>query len=342
MEPVQVIANPNAAGGKGARVLPELERQLRSAGIGYRVLRTESPGHACEIAGSLVREGVGDRLLVLGGDGTIHEVVNGLLAMTEGRGNPRPLPPLAILPMGTGNDFHRMVRAPGRVGDVVDLLRTGVPRYFDVGAVRWEGGAGYFVNLLGVGIDVEVLRRRPAFGRLPGLLQYLAALGSALAGFRPVPIRLDWKGSEGGTRRLETPVLLSVITVGPSIGGGFLVSPDARPDDGLLDLFLVEPLRPTRVARYLPGVLRGSLRGKPEVHQAQLRTAVLRGSEGSPFAFELDGELVEAQPRELEIRVLPGCLPILEVPVSHERERGGRDPSPGERAEAWQRRRSEG
>ena len=312
MDTVHIIANPNAASGKGARAIPELERRLRREGIPAILHSTQAPGHASDLARS-VREAGAEQILVVGGDGTIHEVVNGLLSV-EGPGAEDELPLLAILPVGTGNDFHRMVRAPRGLDAAVELIRAGVPRGFDVGEVRWQGGRTHFVNLLGAGIDVAVLQRRPAFGRLPGLLQYLAALASALVGFRPVPLKVEWEGREGSTGTFEAPALLTAVTVGPSIGGGFMISPDARCDDGLLDLFFVETLGVGKVLRYLPGILRGSLTGKPEVRQAQVSTLIVSTSDGRPFSFELDGEVMAQEAERLEVRVLPGRLRVLEMP----------------------------
>jgi len=323
LDTVHVIANPNAAGGKGARAIPELRRRLLGEGISAVFHLTKAPGHASELA-SRVREAGGERILVVGGDGTIHEVMNGLLAVegpaTNGHGVENELPLLAILPVGTGNDFHRMVRAPRGVDAAVELIRSGVPRSFDVGEVRWnggpaqDGGRAHFVNLFGVGIDVAVLQRRPAFGRLPGILQYLAALGSALAGFRPIPLRVEWEGVEGTTGSHEAPALLAAVTVGPSIGGGFIISPAARCDDGLLDLFFVDSLGVGKVIRYLPGILRGSLTGKPEVRQVQASALVVSASDGRPFSFELDGEVMAQETNLLEVRVLRGRLRVLEMP----------------------------
>jgi len=310
---LQVIANPNAAGGKGASLIPRLEDMLRAEGIEFALHRTEASGHGRELARTReIRQA--ERLVVLGGDGTIHEVVNGLLDEVAIAASGNSTPVLAVLPMGTGNDFHRMLRVSGSAEALMEILRTGVPRPFDVGRVEWEGGRGHFVNLLGIGIDVEVLRRRPAFGRFPGLLQYLLALGSALAGFQAVPLRLTWVDGQGESETVETSALISAVTVGPSIGGGFLVSPGATPDDGLLDLFLVEALGVGKVLRYLPGVLAGSLESKPEIHQARLTSLRITAADESPFQFELDGELMEQRTSCLDIRVLPGRLNILDTP----------------------------
>lgn len=335
MSLLHVLANPNAQSGRGSRILPELEAALRQAGHAVRLQRTTHPGHARSLVAGLVAQGQPAPIVVVGGDGTLHEVANGL----RDEGFPHGYP-LALLPVGTGNDFHRILRAGSGVAEIVELLAGGVPRSLDLGEVRWAGGSAAFVNLLGVGIDVEVLRRRGAFARLPGLVQYGAALLSALRQFHPVPLQVAMSalpgggdtagaadleiatatttttgsGSDLGTRSLEKAALLAVATVGPSIGGGFMLSPDARADDGLLDLFFVEPLSLPQVLRYLPRVVRGTLGTPDRIHRATFERARFVAADGRPFTFELDGELMPDATPWLEMGILPGALTVLDRP----------------------------
>ncbi len=311
MKPVWVIVNPKAAGGRGADVMPELEEMLNRYEIDFSIHETAAPGHAEELARTA--HAVASRILVVGGDGTIHEVANGLLADPEPAVVGLRLPPLAILPVGTGNDFFRMVRSPPGILEAVRALGEGVPRSFEVGEARWEGGQRHFVNLVGVGIDVEVLRRRSTFARLPGLLQYLAALGASLARYRPIPLRVTLSCGNQESRVLEAPVLLSAVTVGPSVGGGFVLSPRAVPDDGRLDLFHVRKIGLLKVLQYLPGILRGAGRKRPEISQLQGTRIHIRRMDDRALAFELDGELMEISTPFLEIRVRPESLEILEL-----------------------------
>lgn len=295
-----------------------MEATLESRGLQYRLVETEGVGHAAELALQCVEQGEVERILVAGGDGTLHEVANGLLAT----GPREDLPVLAVLPVGTGNDFHRMVGGDRRVESAVALLETGRVRRFDVGRVRWDDGERYFVNLMGVGIDVELLKRRRAFERLPGLLQYFAALASALAHFDPLPLRVvlepgsDGCGAEGpGSEVMEARSMLSAITVGPSVGGGFLLSPGAVPEDGLLDLCFVEAMGPFAIAKNLPKVLRGTHGSAREVRLRRLKRACVAAPDRRPLSFELDGELVSETTRSLSVEVVPGVLPVLRSPT---------------------------
>ena len=315
MNPVHVILNPNAAGGGGSKARPRLEAALVATGRPFRLHLTEAPGHARTVAREVAGSGDEGPLLVVGGDGTIHEVANGLLESGKARQFP-----LAVLPVGTGNDFHRMVRCSRRMEEVLELLNSGCPRRFDVGFARWEGGEGYFVNLLGVGVDVEVLRRRSQFRRLSGLPQYLAALLAALLRFRPMELELELESGTDARETLRMSTLMAAVTVGPTVGGGFRLSPDARPDDELLDLFVVEPLGPLEVMRYLPRVLRGTHGREPTIHLRPLRTLRIVSVDRQPFAFELDGELVPMETPWLELEICPAALSVLDLPPTGDGE----------------------
>lgn len=313
-EAIHVIANPAAASGRGARITDRVRRSLESRGLPYSLHRTRWPGDAADWAAALPCDAAPGPILVVGGDGTLHEVANGLLRRPEGA----PTHPIAVLPVGTGNDFHRMLRTSGAFDETLDLLQGGVIRNFDVGRVRWGARERHFVNLLGVGIDVAVLETRGRFRRLPGLLQYMAALIVALARFRPVPTVIDYQAADGGMHRLDSGTLLSAVTVGPSVGGGFRLAPQARPDDGLLDLFQVERLSIFQIARVLPQVVRGTQREGSRVHLRTLTCATIRRSDHHPLAFELDGEVMSDRPAELQIDLVPAALGFLDRPARDE------------------------
>ncbi len=308
--PLQIIVNPRSAGGGGERVLPRLVSTLERAEIPFEVHRTEGVGHGRTLATMLAERGVA-RILVVGGDGTFHEVANGVLPPYT---SAEAAPALALLPQGTGNDFHKLLRARGTLKELPELLKRGVERHIDVGWVRWDGGEAHFVNLLGVGIDVAVLRRRGAFLRLPGILQYLAALATALRSFRAVPIR--WEAEEeGGERVHEGRTLLTAVTVGPSVGGGFFLSPRAEPEDGFLDLFGAGDLGLLQVARYLPGILRGTLEENRHIVRSRLRRIRITPQAGGDLlSFELDGELMDVDSSFLEVEVRPTTLAVLDLP----------------------------
>lgn len=300
--PVHVVLNPASSGGRGARMRPRVERRLDAMGVPFDLVETEGPGHGIELAREAALSGA-ERILAVGGDGTVHEVANGIL----GAAPPGSGPALAVLPVGTGNDFFRMVGAPRRIDDALGVLDGGTEMVFEVGHARWDDGESWFVNLVGVGLDVAVLQQRDRFARLTGLSQYVAGALSALFRFRPLPLHVE----ADGAHHFEGPVLISAVTVGPSIGGGFLLSPTATAHDGRLDLFLAEPLSVSKVARYLPRILRGSHGTEAEIHMRRVERVRIKGAGSAPLRFEMDGEVFPSPTASLEISVVPGALRVL-------------------------------
>jgi diacylglycerol kinase (ATP) len=302
-DPIRVIVNPAASGGRGRKAAHKLFALLDGRSSDYEARYTEAPGHASRLARTAAVEGVA-RIVVVGGDGTIHEVAGGLLASQVDR-----LPPVAVFPVGTGNDFYRMIGTRRSAAEVVDVLEAGLVERFDVGRVRWRGGERVFVNLLGVGVDVEVVRCRARFSRLPGLPQYLAAFLSAIATFKPPEVHVEV--GDGARQHIMGATTLTVVTVGPSIGGGFMICPDAHPSDGKLDLCHIAAPGLLPILRLVPKVIRGRHGDSPLVTMRQLEEAVIRRPGGEPMWFEFDGELPPEPASELRIRILPGALPVL-------------------------------
>lgn len=302
-QPLRVIVNPAAAGGRGRKAARDLFRALDGRSVAYDARHTEAPAHASSLAAEAVADGVA-RIVIVGGDGTVHEVADGLIGCGVER-----LPAVAVFPVGTGNDFYRMVGSDRSVAAVVRLLDHGTVRHFDVGRVEWEGGRRTFVNLMGVGIDVEVLRCRGRFSRLPGLLQYLASFLNAMVTFRPPEVHIDAGSGDG--QRIAGPTTLTVITVGPSIGGGFMINPEAKASDGKLDLCHVGAPGVLPILRLVPRVIRGTHGGSPVVTTRRLSRAVLRRPGGESLWFEIDGELSPEPARELRVEVVPGAFPVL-------------------------------
>ena len=302
-EPLRVIVNPAAAGGRGRKAARDLLRALETRFRQYGTRYTEAPGHASHLAAEAAADGVG-RIVVVGGDGTVHEVADGLIGCGAER-----LPAVAVFPVGTGNDFYRMVGSDRSVSAVVGLLDDGMVQHFDVGRVEWDGGKRTFVNLMGVGIDVEVLRCRGRFSRLPGLLQYLASFLNALVTFRAPEVHIDTEAGDG--QRITGATTLTVITVGPSIGGGFMINPEAKASDGKLDLCHIGAPGVLPILRLVPRVIRGTHGGSPVVTMRRLNRAVLRRPGGESMWFEIDGELSPEPARELRVEVVPGAFPVL-------------------------------
>ncbi len=305
-----VIVNPAAGGGASRRTGDTVVRELARRGAESTLHVTRHSGHAPELVHRLVREGVGT-VVAVGGDGTAHEVANGILRARDESGDAdTATATMGVIPAGTGNDFAKLLSSPGLDLDrsrSYDTVATGTIRNFDVGRVSWPGGCEYFINGMGTGIDVEVVRQIERLPRLPGFVGYLLGLLRALVRFRPVPIRLRMDG-----QTIEKRVILIAVGNSDCIGGGFRICPHAVPDDGRFDICMVGDLGAVDIMRTLPRVLRGTHAGLPGVSMADAEVVELEAMNGDPLCIQLDGELREpAGVGVVRVAIEAGALPVL-------------------------------
>lgn len=306
--PAHVIVNPAARNGGAAAIRAELERELAVRGVHYRVLETERAGHAADLAADAARAGV-PVVIAVGGDGTVHEVANGMLLARAERGTLDTA--LAIVPGGTGNDFARIVAGIRSRTDAYDAIGGRRMRVVDAGAVSWQCGLEYFVNGMGTGIDVEVVRQLHKDARLPAGIIYLRALLGALRVFRPVSLRVT--SSDAG---FDGRIMMLAVCNGVRIGGAFRVCPDSAPDDGLLDACIVEEMGWAAIAATLLAVLRGTHAGRPRVRMLRAPSFTIESPDRALFV-QLDGELREpAGVHAMTVAVLPAALTLFCAPTA--------------------------
>jgi YegS/Rv2252/BmrU family lipid kinase len=297
-----VIANPASGAGRTERALPRLEDALRAAIGGYELVWTRGVRDAERLAREAVRAGV-DRLVVAGGDGTAAEVVSGLMGAALGA-----YAEIAFLPLGTGADFHRTLDIPRDPEAAIARLATGKGRRIDVGRVRFAEANGaertsHFLNVASAGLSGVVTRHVRGSKALGARLAFLLGTLGGLVSFRPSALRLAVDGSEV----YRGPVALVAAANGRYFGGGMHVAPEARPDDGLLDVVLVPALPKRVLVTRLPRLYRGT-------HLAVPGVALFRGRHvelepiGPPAPGEIDGEPVAQLP--MAVDVLPGALQV--------------------------------
>ena len=293
---VHVILNPKSGGGRASRLRAEIERELSARGVDVVIHATQAPGHAREIAQQLAAAGA-PLIAAAGGDGTIHEVANGLLCAGS-------RVPLAIIPAGSGNDFVKLIPGARKRAGAYDIIARPAFHAFDVGFVQWAGGSEYFVNGMGTGIDVEVVRQILQLPRLPGAIKYLVGLLRALAVYRPVTVRATLPDEV-----VEHSVMMFAIGNGVCQGGGFYLTPHAQVDDGRLELCVVQAIPLWQVAVVLPLVLRGTHARHPAVLTRGFSRLHFEAVGNAPLFFQLDGELREPPAaRWLDIETRPAAL----------------------------------
>ncbi len=296
-----VILNPTSGGGAGGRTRGELERELARRSLEFSLVLTERPLHAVELAREAALGGV-DVVVAAGGDGTVHEVANGLLAApAEHR------PALGVIPVGTGNDFSKLLEGRASRPRAYDALAAARAIDFDAGYVTWPGGAEYFINGMGTGVDVEVVRQIKRLPRMPAMAGYLVALLRSVVGFKAIPLRVSADGRESDRR-----LMIIAICNGPCLGGGFWLAPHARPDDGRFDICMVGDLSYFQIALTIPRVMRGTHEHLPVVTMDLAHTIELTAPGAAPLFFHLDGELREpADAHNLRVELHRGVLPVL-------------------------------
>ncbi|MDR7481345.1 MAG: diacylglycerol kinase family lipid kinase [Armatimonadota bacterium] len=285
---VHAVVNPQAGWGRGGRIWPRVRLVLEQAGWSVTTSLTERRGHAMEVA----RAARADLILAVGGDGTVHEVVNGVLA-AGGQ------VPVGIVPVGTGCDFARAMGMPRDPIAAARALPGCEHRQVDVGRVNDR----YFLTVAGVGFDGEVAARVNRWPKVVGgTLLYVAGILATLATYAPVEVALD----VDGVRTRERVFLVAVGNTAWNAGGMWLV-PAARPDDGLLDAVVAGPLGRLETLAVLPKVFSGRHLGHAKVRQARGR--VIRVDGVRPLPIQADGELVGRLPATFS--VLPQALTVL-------------------------------
>ena len=284
-----VILNPTAGRGAAARAWPGVRAVLEGGGARVELAETARHGHAVELAEAAARAGW-PAVVAVGGDGTVHEVANGLLRASDGGATTAAL---GIVPVGSGNDF---------------ALLAGLPRDAAGAARRGEGGGvgdRWFTNGVGVGLDARVAVEANRNRRLRGIGIYLWALARVLGSFRPPVVRVEIDGGEV----MERPMTLATVGNGARHGGGFWICPAAKIDDGLLDVCVCDGLGTLQVLRFLPMTLRGTHVGASCVHMRTARR--VRISSDTPLPVHADGEILFEAARELEIEIAAGRLRLL-------------------------------
>jgi YegS/Rv2252/BmrU family lipid kinase len=294
---VCLLVNPTAGGGRAARLAPAVEGALRARGLEPRRVETRDLEHAGELAREAARRG--ETVVTLSGDGLVGAVVDVL------REVPGAL--LGVLPGGRGNDLARVLGIPLDAVAACAVIAEGTPRAMDLGEV----GGRAFVGIASAGFDSEANRianEAPPF--LGGLVYAYGAL-RALARWRPA--RFEVELDPPGERVSFTGYTVAAASSG-AYGGGMMLAPQARLDDGLLEVVLIEEVSRLRFLANLPRVFKGTHVELPTVRV--LRAKEVEISADRPFTLYADGDPIAELPAR--VRALPGAVRVL-VPAAGSR-----------------------
>ena len=299
---VKIILNPMADMGNAWRVARDL-RSITEQHGGVDWSGTVYPGHAIDLAKQAGEQGYG-MVIAMGGDGTIHEVINGLMKVPEEK---RPL--LGVVPVGSGNDFAHSIHASRKPTEALVYALNGEASTVDLGLMTDEHGRQeYFDNTLGIGFGAMVTIRSHKLPVLRGFLMYLTSVIQTIAlDHNPIHMQI-----ETDREAWEQKVIYLVICNGPREGGGFLIAPDAKIDDGLLHYAMITDVSRAMMFRIVPEVMKGTHGRFKQVRMGSCKRFSL--SADRPLYIHADGEILSGPGtdlRKVSFEILPDALKVV-------------------------------
>ncbi len=296
---VSVILNPYANRWRAKARQPEVEAALQAAGVDYELLVTSKPEEGIDLAHSAVVNGA-DAVIAAGGDGTINEVVNGVLRAADDG----PTVPFGILPIGTANDFYRMADLPLDLDESARVIAAGHTRQVDAGLVNER----YFINNSAAAMEPMVTIENIRMKRLSGELRYAVALIKAIVKLKAWEMEIAWDG--GG---YSGPAYLLSVCNTPRTGG-FTMAPGAEMDDGLFDVVFAPEVSKGTVINVLLKLTQGKHVEHSAVTFVRTTQLTLTSTPGTPV--HADGEVFTESASAVSYRILPRKVTLLSRPPS--------------------------
>ena len=299
---IKIILNPMADMGNAWRVA----RDLRSITVEHGNVDwsgTVYPGHAIELAKQASEESY-DMVIAMGGDGTVHEVMNGIMQAPEHK---RPI--LGVVPVGSGNDFAHGIGASKDSNHALRRALTGETSTVDLGLMTEENGRQeYFDNTLGIGFGAIVTIRSHKLPILRGFLMYLAAvIQTIILDHHPMKMQI-----ETDDQKWEQKVIYLVLCNGPREGGGFLIAPDAKIDDGIIHYAMITDVSRPMMFRIVPEVMKGTHGRFKQVRMGSCKKFTLIADR--PLYIHADGEIFSGPGtdiRKVSFEILPNALKVV-------------------------------
>lgn len=291
------IVNKASGNGRAVKIWNKIEKILKENNVCFCVRFTQKPKHATILVHELIREKVVTAMIAVGGDGTVHEVINGLIGTNI---------PLGIIPAGSGNDFSRGIGIPPKIDKAVERILSGKPMIIDIGNVN----STYFCTVAGIGFDGEVAKKTNAsihkkvlnFFRL-GKISYIFSALNILFHYRPEDISLK---IDNKIYKIPNVWLIAVANL-PFYAGGLFICPEAKSNDGLFDICIVQGMSKWDFLNVFPLVFKGNHTSSPFIQ-------IIKGKEleiysPTPLLIHGDGEMIGQTPAR--IRMEPYALHVI-------------------------------
>jgi YegS/Rv2252/BmrU family lipid kinase len=299
---IKLIINPNADLGRAWRLGEDLNRVVAEFG-GADWSGTVYPTHATQLAMQAADEGY-ETVVSIGGDGTTHEIINGLMMIPAER-----RPRLGVVPVGTGNDFAHSVGVPIRPEIAMRQVFSGTPKKVDLAVVVDEHGRQeYWDNTFGIGFDATVTLRSRRVPVLRGFFVYLVSvIQTIVLNYDAAHLKVQTDNESW-----EDDILMLVMCNGPREGGGFHVAPEAVNNDGHLDYAGITKVSRLMMFRLIPEVMKGTHGRFKQVRMNRFRQ--MKVESDRPLFIHIDGEIYAgfgSNVRQLSIEILPGALEVM-------------------------------
>lgn len=304
MTKYKIIVNPISGRGAGGAAIAQLTSLLEQKQLDFDLEQTKRPWHAAEIARQAAAQDY-QIVTAVGGDGTINEVINGLmLAKTNQEGEAA----LGVISVGRGNDFAYGAGIPPVMESAVDILAKDQRQWMDVGQVA--GGdypdGRYFGNGVGVGFDAVVGFEALKMKRLHGFPSYMvAALKTIFLYYRAPKVLIAFD-----SQSYELNTLMISVMNGRRMGGGFHMAPHAKLNDSLFDLCIAKEVSRPKIIALIPRFMKGDQASHPAIQTGQTRSLTIRALQGS-LPVHADGETICEAGNELLIKILPRQIQIV-------------------------------
>jgi len=300
MNSIKVILNPVAGRGFAAKSEPDIIRYMKELELNFDLVRTERSGHAIELAEQAVYDGF-DIVVAVGGDGTNNEVVNGLMnAASKGKEAV-----MGTFSAGSGSDFTYNVGAPKDLKEACLKIKEGRTRRVDIGKFKTDKHPErYFDNQFGIGFDGTVTLVAKRYKKLRGIALYVPVVFQTIfVDSKPSRVKIKTENEE-----LNLSALQISIANGNREGGSFFMAPDAKLDDGLFDICVVEELSRPKIMGMVPKFMAGTHINHPKTKMLKTKEVSITSEDNLIAHF--DGELLE-NIHEINCEIIPRCLSVI-------------------------------
>ena len=295
-EKIKIILNTHGGRLDTRTKISLVEQGMAAAGVGFVLELTEYPDHGRELAQKAAQENW-PVVVAAGGDGTIGEVVNGLMRARVDL----PVPTLGIIPFGSANDLADNLELPGDVTAACRLIAAGNTRLIDLGLVNGR----YFANNSAIGLEpIVTIEQNQMRHILNGTPRYVVAALSCIRKAKPWQARLEW---DHGV--FEGPITLVTVGNGHRTGGAFYMTPQAELDDGLLDFVYALGMTAWQMLKLLPQTLKGKHIHHPLVTYLRTRSLTITISPTSPI--QADGEIIAVDATTIDYQIVPKILRVI-------------------------------